>query len=97
MFGPMMYAGANLSYFNSLFEALHSCGMPVFIIGPLHTLNFGAKRFSSNSTPGFDNFNLSWNRPCFYRYDRLHPSKEGSYMLAANLQHTIQTTPLAHA
>lgn len=99
------------SHLISLCGVLENCGLSVFISGPLPTLGLGAERFSrllqlhswlqsACHTHGFyfiDNFNLFWNRPSFYHYDGLHPSKLGSRILASNIQHVVQTVPLTHA
>ena len=93
--------------FNALFNLLKNCGKSVFVSGPLPTLSRGAERFSrllslnswlqaACSTHGFafiDNFNLFWNRSPFFRADGLHPSRQGSRMLAANIQHAVQCAP----
>uniref|UniRef100_A0A3Q1HT76 SGNH hydrolase-type esterase domain-containing protein n=1 Tax=Anabas testudineus TaxID=64144 RepID=A0A3Q1HT76_ANATE len=93
--------------FNALFSFLKSCGKSVFISGPIPTLGRGIGRFSrilslhtwlqsacKSQHLGFiDNFNLFWDRPSFFRNDGLHPSRHGSRMLAANIQHAIQCTP----
>uniref|UniRef100_A0A7N6AHW4 SGNH hydrolase-type esterase domain-containing protein n=1 Tax=Anabas testudineus TaxID=64144 RepID=A0A7N6AHW4_ANATE len=91
--------------FNALF--LKSCGKSVFISGLIPTLGRGIGRFSrilslhtwlqsacmSQHLGFIDNFNLFWDRPSFFRNDGLHPSRHGSRMLAANIQHAIQCTP----
>ena len=91
--------------FNALFSFLNSCGKDVWLSGPLPTLGRGDGRFSrilglntwlqSNCrihNIGFiDNFNLFWNRPSLFFTDGLHPNNPGSKILAANIQHAIQT------
>ncbi len=91
--------------FRDLFSLLRTTGKAVFISGPIPTLARGAERFSRllslntwllsacrDSEVGFiDNFNLFWNRYSAYRPDGMHPNKLGSTMLAANLQHAVQS------
>ena len=92
--------------FKDLFNFLSSCGKSVFISGPIPTLARGAGRFtrilSLNTwlqsacnayNVGFiDNFNLFWNRFSFFRRDGVHPNSRGSHILAANLQHAVQSS-----
>ena len=86
--------------FNALFSLLN-----VWLSGPLPTLGRGDERFyrilSLNTwlqstcrihNIGFiDNFNLFWSRPSLFRPDGLHLNNSGSTVLAANIQHAIQT------
>ena len=45
-------------------------------------------------TIGFiDTFNLFWNCSPLFKTDGVHPNRLGSRMLAANLQHTVQSSP----
>uniref|UniRef100_A0A3P9KUQ3 SGNH hydrolase-type esterase domain-containing protein n=1 Tax=Oryzias latipes TaxID=8090 RepID=A0A3P9KUQ3_ORYLA len=90
-----------------LFNFLNSCPLTVFISGPLPSLSRGQGRFSRllslsiwlhsasslNRFVFIDNFNLFWNRTSFYKTDGIHPSPLGSNVLAANIRHSVQTSP----
>ena len=89
--------------FIGLFDLLNSTGKSAFISGPIPTLGRGIGRFSrilslhtwlqsvwSTHNIGFiHNFNLFWNRSPLFAWDGLHPSSQGSRMLAGNLQHGV--------
>lgn len=91
--------------FNDLFSLLNNCGKSVYISGPLPTLARGAGRFSrvlglntwlqsacrAHHIGFIDNFNLFWNRSSLFRTDGVHPNWMGSRMLAANMQHAVQS------
>uniref|UniRef100_A0A3P9MDL0 SGNH hydrolase-type esterase domain-containing protein n=1 Tax=Oryzias latipes TaxID=8090 RepID=A0A3P9MDL0_ORYLA len=93
--------------FIRLFNFLNSCPLTVFISGPLPSLSRGQGRFSRllslstwlqsvaslNKFVFIDNFNLFWNRTSFYKNDGIHPSPLGSNVLAANIRHSVQTSP----
>ena len=93
--------------FSDLFRLLKQCGKSVFISGPLPTISHGTEHFSrllslntwlqstccTHNLGFIDNFNLFWNRPSVYRSDGVHPNRLGSSILAANLQHAVQTAP----
>ncbi|KAK0131111.1 hypothetical protein N1851_034186 [Merluccius polli] len=95
--------------FNDLFGLLINCGKSVFISGPLPTLARGPGRFSrilslntwlqstcrAHNIGLIDNFNLFWNRSSLFRTDGVHPNWLGSQMLAANMQHAVQSAPRA--
>uniref|UniRef100_A0A3P9LCT0 SGNH hydrolase-type esterase domain-containing protein n=1 Tax=Oryzias latipes TaxID=8090 RepID=A0A3P9LCT0_ORYLA len=84
-----------------------SCPLTVFISGPLPSLSRGQGRFSRllslstwlqsvaslNRFVFIDNFNLFWNRTSFYKTDGIHLSPLGSNILAANIRHSVQTSP----
>uniref|UniRef100_A0A8C7WUX5 Uncharacterized protein n=1 Tax=Oryzias sinensis TaxID=183150 RepID=A0A8C7WUX5_9TELE len=90
-----------------LFNFLNSCPLTVFISGPLPSLSRVQGRFSrllslstclhfASSLNRFifiDNFNLFWNRTSFYKTDGIHTSPLGSNILAANIRHSVQTSP----
>ena len=73
---------------------------PVFISGPLLTLNRGVGHFSrllgfntclqytckALNVDFIDNFNLFWNRPSFFMCDGLHPNQLGSCVLRYAMQ-----------
>lgn len=91
--------------FKELFSLLRSHGLSVFISGPIPTLNRGDNRFSrilhlntwlqhvcrSYCFTFIDNFNLFWRRSSLFKSDGLHPNRQGSNMLAANLRYSVQT------
>uniref|UniRef100_A0A3Q1GLT4 SGNH hydrolase-type esterase domain-containing protein n=1 Tax=Acanthochromis polyacanthus TaxID=80966 RepID=A0A3Q1GLT4_9TELE len=93
--------------FMDLFGLLKSCGKSVFISRPIPTLSRGAERFSrllslsvwlwhtctTHNLNFIHNFNLFWNRPAFYRRDRLHLSTLGSSVLTDNIHHVVQSIP----
>uniref|UniRef100_A0A3P9LXI4 SGNH hydrolase-type esterase domain-containing protein n=1 Tax=Oryzias latipes TaxID=8090 RepID=A0A3P9LXI4_ORYLA len=94
--------------FRELFTLLSNTGKMVFISGPIPTLTRGSIRFSRmllslsiwlhsasslNRFVFIDNFNLFWNRTSFYKTDGIHPSPLGSNVLAANIRHSVQTSP----
>lgn len=90
--------------FIELFDILKSCEKTVFISGVLPTLGHGPKRFARLSklhdwlqdtaaTYGFnfiDNFNLFWDRSSFYRNDGLHPNRQGTSFLVANIRYAVR-------
>uniref|UniRef100_A0A674MCA6 SGNH hydrolase-type esterase domain-containing protein n=1 Tax=Takifugu rubripes TaxID=31033 RepID=A0A674MCA6_TAKRU len=96
-------------YFTKLLNLLKTCGLSPFISGPLPTLGRGYGRFSrvlslhtwlhsacqAHNIAFVDNFDLFWNRPCFFKSDGIHPNHTGSRMLAANLQDTVHSSPYA--
>lgn len=79
--------------------------MSVFVLGSIPlplpkpwAISVGLSAWTLGFSPckahavGFiDNFNLFWNRPSLYSHSRLHPCRLGSCVLAANLQHPVQT------
>ena len=93
--------------FNDLFKLLSRCGVTIFISGPIATLSRGSGRFSrllslhtwlqsactAHNIGFIDNFNLFWNRSPLFKTDGVHPNRLGSRMLAANLQHAVQSSP----
>ena len=93
--------------FIRLVDLLNSTGKSAFISGPIPTLGRGISRFSrilslhtwlqsvcSTHNIGFiHNFNLFWNRSPLFARDGLHPSSQGSRLLAGNLQHGVLFTP----
>lgn len=95
------------SDFEFLFEFLKQYGKSVFISGPIPTLGPGFGRVSrilslhtwllsacrAHSVEFIDNFNLFWNRQSLFRRDSTHPNIMGSRMLAANIQHAVQSSP----
>ena len=84
-----------------------SCEKSVIISGPIPTLARGAGRFSrilslhtwlqsacrAHNLGFIEHFYLFWDRPALFGTDRIHPSRLGSRMLAANMQHAVQTSP----
>lgn len=95
--------------FMDLLNFLTSSGKSVFISGPIPTVARGADSFSrilslntwlqstcsTHNINFIDNFNLFWNRSLLFKADGLHPNRNGSRMLAANLQHAVQTATRA--
>uniref|UniRef100_A0A3P8SLH8 SGNH hydrolase-type esterase domain-containing protein n=1 Tax=Amphiprion percula TaxID=161767 RepID=A0A3P8SLH8_AMPPE len=93
--------------FNDHFSLLKECEKSVFISGPLTTLSQGVGRFSrmlglntwlqsacrAHNVGFIDNFSPFWNRSKLYWCDGLYPSRQGSHMLAANVQHMVQCSP----
>ena len=87
------------------FNFISSCEKSIYISGPIPSLGCGVGHFSrllsldtwiqSTCTAlkfGFiDNFNLFWDRSDFFRPDGMHQNWRGNQMLAANLQHTVQS------
>uniref|UniRef100_A0A8C5CP56 SGNH hydrolase-type esterase domain-containing protein n=1 Tax=Gadus morhua TaxID=8049 RepID=A0A8C5CP56_GADMO len=81
--------------------------MSVFISGPLPTMTQRPERFSRllnlniwlqstckiHNFTFIDNFNLFWNRTSLYSTDGIHPNTLGSSVLAANIQHAVQSAP----
>lgn len=91
--------------FKLLFSYLYSCGLSVFISGPIPTQGRGSERFSrilqlnsflqslscSFSLGFIDNCNLFWSRPTLYKPDGLHPTSLGSKFLLNNIRYAVQT------
>ena len=91
--------------FNNLLNFLNSCGKTALISGPIPSLGRGSERFSrvlslhtwlqsacrAHNVGFIDNFNLFWERASYFKSDGIHPNKKGSLMLAANLQHAVQS------
>ena len=91
--------------FKNRFDFISSCEKSIYISGPIPSLGCGVGHFSrllsldtwiqSTCTAlkfGFiDNFNLFWDRSDFFRPDGMHQNWRGNQMLAANLQHTVQS------
>ena len=87
--------------FNALSIFLNSCGKDVWLSGPLPTLSHGAGHFSRILSL---NTSLSLQNPQHWIHQLLQPVLEpsfpfnpnpnspGSTVLAANIQHAIQTT-----
>uniref|UniRef100_A0A8C5BGS9 SGNH hydrolase-type esterase domain-containing protein n=1 Tax=Gadus morhua TaxID=8049 RepID=A0A8C5BGS9_GADMO len=91
----------------NVFSFLKRCGKSVFISGPLPTMSQRPERFSRllnlniwlqstckiHNFTFIDNFNLFWNRTSLYSTDGIHPNTLGSSVLAANIQHAVQSAP----
>ena len=91
----------------NVFSFLKRCGKSVFISGPLPTMTQRPERFSRllnlniwlqstckiHNFTFIDNFNLFWNRTSLYSTDGIHPNTLGSSVLAANIQHAVQSAP----
>lgn len=85
--------------------------MSVFISGPIPTLGTGAFCFScilslnswvqsacrSHNVDFIDNFNLSWNCASRFKRHGIHPNKQASPKLWANIQHTVHVQDCLHS
>ena len=95
--------------FNLLFNVLKDIGKSVFISGPVPSFGCGAERFSrilslntwlhsacsAQNLAFIDNFNLFWDCELLFKRDGIHPKRQGTRMLSANLQYAIQSAPRA--